>query len=287
MGSTIQDPDSSWRALWFLLAALGNFYAAATVRFNDSGFTSGLCLLLPPFFMFNQLLIYTLGYPTMVLAGVTCGRSLVLHFGWADPRCLSGLIAAVGIGWFFRDVCCWVPHLGHLGGAGSSEGLDASYQRAGRYPACFATAMVLAALTTAAFSCWVVHSYVIALTLAVVARRTASSSLAPRRADAQVRSDKSFLAARGGFCPCKVAFGGSVPHIGTKIRHTDGSLASTVQLTDHPRAERVSTEDGSAFCEKGVPIARGQGNGGETLNRLVSHGYLEKDATGQWLATTS
>lgn len=163
------DPDSSCRALWFFLAALGNFYAAATVRFNDSGFTSGLCLFLPPFLMFNQILIYTLGYPTMVLAGATCGRSLVLHFGWADPRCVLCLLAAVGMGWFFRDVCCWVPHLGHLGGAGSSEGLDASYQRAGRYPACFAAAMVLAALTAAAFSSWMIHSGVICLTLAVMA----------------------------------------------------------------------------------------------------------------------
>ena len=43
----LKDPDSSWRALWFFLAALGNFYAAATVRFNDSGFTSGLCSWVP------------------------------------------------------------------------------------------------------------------------------------------------------------------------------------------------------------------------------------------------
>eukprot|EP00438_Fugacium_kawagutii_P027034 Skav201245 [mRNA] locus=scaffold3106:68129:81563:- [translate_table: standard] len=117
----LEEPDSLWRAELFLVAALGNFYAAATTRFNDSGFTSGLCFV--------------------------CGRALVLHLsaGW----CLISCAAAVGIGWFCRDVCCWVPHLGHLGGAGSSEGIDASYQRAGLYPACFAAACVLAALTTA------------------------------------------------------------------------------------------------------------------------------------------
>lgn len=130
------DVDTEMRAGLMFLASLGNFYAAATTRFNDSGFTSGLSLFLPPFFMLNFLLLYGLGYFTMMLSGVICGRVISLS---QPPHLamLSGLSSLV-IGWFFRDVHAWMPFLGYMGGAGSSEGIDASYRRAGLYPLTFA-----------------------------------------------------------------------------------------------------------------------------------------------------
>ena len=129
------EPDSTLRAGRLFLAALGNFYAAATTRFNDSGFTSGLSMFLPPFLCFNQLLILALGFPTMVLAGVVCGRAIFLSGLYTAILCGS---LAVIVGWFFRDVHAWMPSLGYMGGAGTSEGFDASYLRAGLYPATFA-----------------------------------------------------------------------------------------------------------------------------------------------------
>lgn len=149
------------------LSAVGNFYAAATTRFNDSGFTSGLSFLLPPFFCYNFLLIYVLGPPTMILGGVICGRAIVLTQG-LGPAVIGGT-GLVVVGWFFRDVHEWMPFLGWMGGAGSSEGFDSSFLRAGLYPATFAVAFVLAELTASLFSHWLLQSCGIACVIMVFA----------------------------------------------------------------------------------------------------------------------
>ncbi|CAK9043314.1 unnamed protein product [Durusdinium trenchii] len=161
------DQDTSKRAGLVFLSAVGNFYAAATTRFNDSGFTSGLSFLLPPFFCYNFLLIYVLGPPTMILGGVICGRAIVLTQG-LGPAVIGGT-GLVVVGWFFRDVHEWMPFLGWMGGAGSSEGFDSSFLRAGLYPATFAVAFVLAELTASLFSHWLLQSCGIACVIMVFA----------------------------------------------------------------------------------------------------------------------
>jgi len=128
------------------VASFCNFFAAATTRFNDSGFTSGLTLFLPPFFICNWVILVVGSVPTMVLSGALLGQTVA-----ASQMLLSSSLATVAVvicSIFFYDAWVWLPQVGYLGGAGSSEGFESSYQRAGILPAIFGGTYVFAAATT-------------------------------------------------------------------------------------------------------------------------------------------
>ena len=149
-----------------MLSAFCNFFAVATTRFNDSGFTSGLAFWLPPFFFCNFLLLLVGALPTMLLEGCLCGYFVASSQTAPVTMGVCCLLALAAV--FFHDVWAWMPQLGPLGGAGTSEprpasavllpfqrfrlraavrvaeeGFDSSYQRAGLLPTAFAVPFVI------------------------------------------------------------------------------------------------------------------------------------------------
>ena len=113
--------DKAWI---LMLSAFCNFFAVATTRFNDSGFTSGLAFWLPPFFFCNFLLLLVGALPTMLLEGCLCGYFVASSQTAPVTMGVCCLLALAAV--FFYDVWAWMPKLGHLGGAGSSEPRPAS-----------------------------------------------------------------------------------------------------------------------------------------------------------------
>jgi len=129
---------------WILmLCAFCNFFAVATTRFNDSGFTSGLAFWLPPLFLGNFLLLFVGALPTMLVGGCLSGYFVASSQTAPVTLGVASLVALAAL--FFYDVWAWLPQVGHLGGAGSSEGFDSSYQRAGLLPTAFAVPFLTSA----------------------------------------------------------------------------------------------------------------------------------------------
>ena len=112
-------PDSLTHALILAASAFCNFFAVATTRLNDSGFTSGLSPLLPPFFICNWLVLYFGAAPTMLVAGSLSGQIIASQLVLPATAVVCGFLALTAI--FFRDAGLWIPHVGYLGGAGSSD----------------------------------------------------------------------------------------------------------------------------------------------------------------------
>eukprot|EP00439_Symbiodinium_sp_Y106_P071700 s341_g12.t4 len=105
---------------WILmLCAFCNFFAVATTRFNDSGFTSGLAFWLPPLFLGNFLLLFVGALPTMLVGGCLSGYFVASSQTAPLTLGVASLVALAAL--FFYDVWAWLPQVGHLGGAGSSE----------------------------------------------------------------------------------------------------------------------------------------------------------------------
>ena len=105
---------------WILmLCAFCNFFAVATTRFNDSGFTSGLAFWLPPLFLGNFLLLFVGALPTMLVGGCLSGYFVASSQTAPVTLGVASLVALAAL--FFYDVWAWLPQVGHLGGAGSSE----------------------------------------------------------------------------------------------------------------------------------------------------------------------
>ncbi|CAE7226948.1 ARK1 [Symbiodinium natans] len=149
--------DLTAKAGSLMVSAFCNFFAVATTRFNDSGFTSGLSMLLPPFFFFSFLVLLAGALPTMLVAGSLAGQLLASSQGLLVTLFLCGFLALAAV--FFHDALAWLPQVGYLGGAGSSEGFESSYKRAGLLPAAFAGSFTISVtftplLSTASLPLW-------------------------------------------------------------------------------------------------------------------------------------